>query len=92
MKVNANLLEISQWQYKLISAGVSRAKFDQTVSLHIMHVVFHQSSHYFFLRFIILRAEVVATAFVSQMESEERNLREAKNALESALSAGLDAL
>lgn len=35
-----------------------------------------------------LRAAVVATAFVSQMESEEKNLRSAKQALETALSLG----
>lgn len=55
VKVNANLLEITQWSFKLTSAGV---------------------------------AEVVATAFVSQMESEEKNLRDAKQAQETALSLG----
>ena len=34
------------------------------------------------------RAPVVATAFVSQMQTEEQNLREAKSALENALAGG----
>lgn len=55
VKVNANLLEISQWEFKLKTAGV---------------------------------APVVATAFVSQMQTEEQNLREAKSALENALAGG----
>lgn len=37
-----------------------------------------------------LRAQVVATAFVTQMMEEAKNLRSAKERLESALAAGQD--
>ena len=47
MKVNANLLEISQWQYKLTSAGASVTKFPMAMySSHIQVQVdptFHSS-------------------------------------------------
>eukprot|EP00435_Cladocopium_sp_Y103_P008588 s3618_g2.t1 len=55
VKANSNLLEISQWRYKLESAGMAQA---------------------------------VAAAFVEQMEAEATKLRDAKSALETALSKG----
>eukprot|EP00435_Cladocopium_sp_Y103_P030610 s2106_g7.t1 len=55
VKANSNLLEISQWDYKLTNATVPK---------------------------------VVRDAYVSSMESEGKELRDAKTAVETALSLG----
>jgi hypothetical protein len=88
VKVNANLLEITQWSFKLTSAGVPGSKIGFPPQKMQHHLLTQHIPNTYLGCGPCLRAAVVATAFVSQMESEEKNLRSAKQALETALSLG----
>ena len=99
VKANANLLEISQWDYKLTNATVYLIQLGICwVSLPSSPSVALGDSYDVFVVLILdihstlnppnLRPKVVRDAYVSSMEAEGKELRDAKTAVELALSLG----
>lgn len=93
VKANANLLEISQWDYKLANASVYLIQIGICqVSFSVRVIVMMLLTHPWYLHSTlnppILRPKVVRDAYVSSMETEGKELRDAKTAVELALSLG----
>lgn len=92
VKANGNLLELSQWSFKLHQAGVLGTQ--RTIPNEVQQIILQfwtwwvKGNKTHFVYFALLRAQGIADAFVAQMGNESESLRRAKDGLEKALASG----